>query len=140
MKTSNDSAMDRVPLVINWHTRFKGLASILHRNYQTMLEDHARLAQIFPKPPIVSYRRNPNLRSILVSCQPRVRRSSGPSIRYTQKNTKKRGRPCKLCKLCKLSHRTNRPVSKFKFKEDMSNFGGFLSVEERCSCSRVRKA
>ena len=70
---------------------------ILHRNYQTMLEDHPRLAKIFPKPPIVSYCRNPNLRSIIISCQPRIRRPSGPSIRCIEKNTKKRGRPCKLC-------------------------------------------
>ena len=49
VKTSNDSDTDSVPLVINWHTRFKGLASILHRIYQTMLEGRPKLAKIFPK-------------------------------------------------------------------------------------------
>ena len=89
--------MERVPLVINWHTKFKGLSRILHINYECMVNDHPTLKETFPEPPIVSYRRNPNIRSILVRTQKKRSRTTGPSVRCTPKNTKKRGRPRKLC-------------------------------------------
>ena len=62
---------------VDWNLRFSGLGS----------ED---MVEVFTG----------TLHSILsshISCQLRIRRSSGPSIRCTEKNTKKRGRPCKLC-------------------------------------------
>ena len=90
-------AKERVPLVINWHAKFKGLSCILHRNYECMVNDYPALKETFPEPPIVSYRRKPNIRSILVRTQKKRLRTKGPSVRCTPKNTKKRGRPCKLC-------------------------------------------
>ena len=95
--TKRKSSNERVPFVINWHTKFRGLSSLLRRNYESMITDHPELKETFPEPPIVSYRRNPNIRSTLVRSQKKILKTKGPSVRCTAKNTKKRGRPCKLC-------------------------------------------
>ena len=98
-----------MPLVINWHTKFGGLSRILHRNYECMMNDYPELKEIFPEPPIVSYRRNPNIRSILVGTRTKGLRTKGPSVRCTPKNAKrKRGRPCRLCShMCQKEFITN---------------------------------
>ena len=57
----------RVPLVINWHQKFKGLSQILHRHYNFMVTEHPDLKQVFPEPPIISYRKNSNLHNQLVN-------------------------------------------------------------------------
>ena len=58
---------NRVPLVIDWHQKFKGLSQILVRHYNFMVIEHPDLKKMFPEPPLVSYRRNPNLHNNLVS-------------------------------------------------------------------------
>ena len=88
---------NRVPLVITWHQKFKGLSKILHRHYNFMVIEHPDLQKVFPEPPIVSYRRNPNLHNHLVRTKPKENAKAGFSVRCTLEKTKKRGRPCKLC-------------------------------------------
>ena len=90
----NDS---RVPLVIDWHQKFKGLSQILHRHYNFMIIEHPDLKQVFPEAPIISYRRNPNLHSQLVKTKRQKDTKAGYSVRCTLEKIKKRGRPCKLC-------------------------------------------
>lgn len=86
----------RIPLVVNWHQKFKGISKLLHGNYRTMIDEHPKLKNVFPEPPIVSFRRNTNIRATLIQSEQKIRRN-GYSVRCTQKGTKKRGRPCKLC-------------------------------------------
>ena len=88
---------NRIPLVITWHQKFKGLSKILHRHYNFMVIEHPDLKKVFPEPPIVSYRRNPNLHNHLVRTKPKENAKAGFSVRCTLEKTKKRGRPCKLC-------------------------------------------
>ncbi len=94
---NNSPNKDRIPLVINWHRKFKGLAKVLHRNYELMIHGDPNMRNIFSNAPMIAYRRNPNIRSKLVKSDTKQSKSYGESIRCTQKNTKKRGRPCKLC-------------------------------------------
>ena len=88
---------NRVPLVINWHQKFKGLSRISHKHYNFMVIEHPDLKKVFPEPPIVSYRRNQNLHNHLVTTKPKKNAKAGFSTRCTLEKTKKRGRPCKLC-------------------------------------------
>ena len=93
----NNPNKDRIPLVINWHRKFKGLAKILHKNYELMIRGDPDMKNIFSNAPMIAYRRNPNIRSKLVRSETREPKQFAESIRCTQKKTKKRGRPCKLC-------------------------------------------
>ena len=94
-KTSNN-VNQRIPLVINWHRKFKGISKLLHDNYRHMINKHPEIKKVFPEPPIVSFRKNANLKSILIKSEEKSGKG-GYSVRCTKKNTKKRGRPCKLC-------------------------------------------
>ena len=60
---------NRIPLVTTWHHKLSGFQSILHRRYQEMINEYPHLKCIFSEPPILSFRRNKNLRNWLVhSC------------------------------------------------------------------------
>ena len=95
-KEKSNNTNQRIPLVINWHRKFKGISKLLHDNYKHMINEHPKIKDVFPEPPIVSFRKNANLRSILIKSAEKARQG-GYSVRCTEKNTKKRGRPCKLC-------------------------------------------
>ena len=86
-----------MPLVINWHRKFKGLAKILHKNYELMIRGDPDMKNVFPNAPMTAYRRNTNIRSKLVKSETKESKQFAESIRCTQRNTKRRGRPCKLC-------------------------------------------
>ena len=62
-----------------------------------MVIEHPDLKKAFPEPPLVSYRRNPNLRNHLVSTKLKKNAKAGFSVRCTLEEAKKRGRRCKLC-------------------------------------------
>ena len=62
-----------------------------------MVIEHPDLKKVFPEPPLVSYRRNPNLHNHLVSTKLKKNAKAGFSVRCTLEEAKKRGRPCKLC-------------------------------------------
>ena len=57
---------DRIPFVLFWHSKFNGIGKVLHDNYNKMITDHPALKEVFPYPPLLSYRKNRNLRNILV--------------------------------------------------------------------------
>ena len=57
---------NRIPLVTTWHHSSSGFQSILHRRYQEMINQCPPLKYIFSEPPILSSRRNINLRNWLV--------------------------------------------------------------------------
>ena len=56
----------RIPFVTTWHHKLSGLQSILHLRYREMKEQFPNLKCIFPEAPILSFRRNKNLRNQLV--------------------------------------------------------------------------
>ena len=57
---------NRVPFVVTWHHKLSALPKILHCNYETMVKKFPELKCIFPQPPVVAFRRNRNLKNLLV--------------------------------------------------------------------------
>ena len=52
---------DRVPLVLTYNHKLNSLPTILHRNYDKMVAQDPSLKEVYPSPPIVSYRKPKNL-------------------------------------------------------------------------------
>ena len=57
---------DRVPLVITYQHKLQDIPRIIHNNYRKMITNHPEMKDIFPDPPIVSYRRPQNIFDKLV--------------------------------------------------------------------------
>ena len=57
---------DRVPLVLSYHHKFLDIPNILRHNYDRMMKANPNMKEVFPSPPIVSFRRAPNLTNKLV--------------------------------------------------------------------------
>ena len=98
-KTSNN-VNQRIPLVINWHRKFKGISKLLHENYRHMINKHPEIKNVFPEPPIVSFRKNANLKSILIKSEEKSTQG-GYSVRCTKENTKKTGPAVEDTSSCK---------------------------------------
>ena len=56
----------RVPYVVDYHHKLHGIPHILKRNHLAMIRNDPSMKAIFPSPPIVSYRKQRNLRDHLV--------------------------------------------------------------------------
>ena len=63
--SQNITSDDRVPLVLTYNSFIIGTRRIMIHNYNILSSDPETRA-IFPTPPLVSYRRDRNLRDILV--------------------------------------------------------------------------
>ena len=105
----------RIPFVTTWHHKLSGFQSILHLHYREMIEQFPNLKCIFPEAPILSFRRNKNLRNQLVHTSLTVgtQKTSEQSC-YSTPCLSKRGKDCKLCPFMsntnvitnKLSHKS----------------------------------
>ena len=56
----------RVPLVVTWSHRFHGISQLLHANYARATASQSSFKDVFPEPPILSFRRAKNLKDTLV--------------------------------------------------------------------------
>ena len=61
-----EASQNRISFVLNWHTNFRDFGTIIHRNYRKMLSEYLKIKSVFPAPPLLSFRRNKNLKDILV--------------------------------------------------------------------------
>ena len=90
----------RVPFVTTWSRKLSGFQKSLQYHYKEMIDNFPNLKSVFPEPPILSYRRNQNLRNLLV-------RSSinRPPPCQTASNSS----PCQKsrCKLCRSMSKSN---------------------------------
>ena len=66
---------DRIPLVITYHHKLKPISTIIHQNYTKMIKDNPAMKDVFPEPPVVSFRRPSNLSNILVRANHVVRKT-----------------------------------------------------------------
>ena len=57
---------DRIPFVLDYHHKLQGIPHILRKNHAAMIRDNPSMKEIFPATPIVSYRKQKNLRDHLV--------------------------------------------------------------------------
>ncbi|XP_078371353.1 uncharacterized protein LOC144655006 [Oculina patagonica] len=62
---TRETRSDRVPLVITYNPALRNIQKILH-NKQPLLNSSSNCKEIFKETPVVSYRRSPNLRDLLV--------------------------------------------------------------------------
>ena len=85
----------RVRFVVEYDPRLPQISRILKRNWEVMVDLDTRLRKSFPGPPMVCYRRPPNLRDILCRARlPPLRHGfdrSRPGFRRCNKNG------CSLC-------------------------------------------
>ena len=53
--------MDRVVFSVMYHPALPSIPRIIAKGYRAMVESDPRLKEVFPKPPMVAYRRPPSL-------------------------------------------------------------------------------
>ena len=51
----------RIPLVIGWHHKLKGISDVLHHHYDRIAKSNPTFKDVFPQPPIIAYRRAKNI-------------------------------------------------------------------------------
>ena len=61
-----EASQNQISFVLNWHAKFRDFGTIIHRNYRRMLSEYSKIKPAFPAPPLLSLRRNKNLKDILV--------------------------------------------------------------------------
>ena len=81
-KSKRDSN-NRVPLVVTFSHKFREFSKILHQNYKAMIQNTPGMKNIFPEPPMVAYRRNANLKDVLV----RARHWKAPAKKTTGRHS-----------------------------------------------------
>ena len=74
-KVEKSRVSDRPVFVVTFDPRLPRLSTILNKHWQTMVQD-PHLKEVFPKPPLVSYRRQKNIRETLIRAKvpPRPKR------------------------------------------------------------------
>ena len=72
--TSND----RVPLVVTYHHKLHDLPTIVRRNYNNMIRKHPTMKDVFPQPPVVSFRKCNNLANKLIRADHNNKKSQKP--------------------------------------------------------------
>ena len=89
---------DRVPLVTTFHPHLPPVNHILRKHWP-IIQSHGRLRKIFPSPPVISFRRPPSLRDILVRAAiPRSSDDVGTGTPGEIGCTKCSNVSCKTCK------------------------------------------
>ena len=57
---------DRIPLVITWNHRIRGISKVIQSTYRSIVTQFPEFKKVFPVAPMVAYRRPKNLASFLV--------------------------------------------------------------------------
>ena len=70
--------VDRVVFSVMYHPALPSIPRIIAKGYRAMVESDPRLKEVFPKPPMVAYRRPPSLREKLIRAK--VPPPPGPSV------------------------------------------------------------
>ena len=74
-KVHRDKASTRPVFVINFDPRLPSIPAIVKKHWRTMVQD-PRMKEIFPQPPLVAYKRPPNIKDKLIRAKvPKLTRS-----------------------------------------------------------------
>ncbi len=65
-KKRDSSANNRIPLVLAYHHKLEGIGGAIKGAYKQAIMKYPSLKSLFPEPPMVAFRRAPNLRDKLV--------------------------------------------------------------------------
>ena len=76
---------DRVPLVITYHHKLTNIPAIIHKNYDKMVRKYPEMKEVFPSPPVVSFRRPRNLGDSMVRSDHTAKKTTTPPKTTTRK-------------------------------------------------------
>ena len=128
----------RIPFVTTWHHKLSGFQSILRLRYREMIEQFPNLKCIFPEAPILSFRRNKNLRNQLVHTSLTIgTQKTSEQSGYSTPCLSKRG---KGCKLCSFMSNTNVITNKLSHKSCYTSGGKCFTTDTiyAAECTRHR--
>ena len=57
---------NRVTLVLPFHHKYRGVQQVLQKSYSKMITCNPDIKQIFPNPPMISFRQAPNIQDKVV--------------------------------------------------------------------------
>ncbi len=117
---------NRTPLVVTYHPDLPPMAQIVNKHFN-ILQSNDKLKQIFPEPPLISYRRPKNIRDIV------VRAKLPPSNDQNDTDSLPGSSPCqsKRCKNCTHMKETN------FFKSSITNQRFEIRQTITCSTSNA---
>ena len=119
--------MDRVVFSVMYHPALPSIPRIIAKAYRTMVESDPRLKEVFPKPPMVAYRRPPSLREKLI----RAKVPPPPDPNGRPKRECKGMRKCGNCSTCDF-------VQEGKVvKSTMTNVVATINAAVNCRDARV---
>ena len=124
---------DRVVAVIPYHPHNIPICRILHENFHLLHQD-PELKQIFPKPPLIAFQRNKNLRDLLVrsKLRPQANQSSPPGCRPCG------DKKCKTCPFINTATTIAGPTGTFTVKSSLSCKSSDLVYVLSCTlCSKM---
>ena len=90
------TSMDRVVFSVMFHPALPAIPRIINKGYRAMVENDPRLKEVFPKPPMVAYRRPPSLREKLI----RAKVPPPPDPNTRPKRELKGMKKCGDCSTC----------------------------------------
>ena len=99
----------RPVFVINFDPRLPSITAIIKKHWKTMSKD-PKLAEVFPLPPLVAYKRPPNIKQKI------IRAKIPPTILRPQRESKgmKKCLNCAACPFIKEGHKVEATQSNFK--------------------------
>ena len=85
---------DRVVFVVQYDPRLPSISNVLHKHYRTMIANDPSLKEVFPKPPMVAYKRPPTIGDKLI-------RSKVPKLQNRRSSRQLKGmKKCFNCVNC----------------------------------------
>ena len=119
-------------LVHTYDPRLPPIASIQAKHWRTMTRD-SYIKEVFPRPPLTAYRRQPNLRNLLI----RAKVPKNGNSRRETKGMSKCGKGCTACPYIKegKSIKINKAEWKLKRKYDCNSYNLIYAIvckKEKC--------
>ena len=101
------------------------LTGIIQKHHRTMIQDDPRLKEVFNQPPLIAYKRNRNLKDILI-------RSKVPNLNRRRSKRRLKGmKKCGKCATCPFVKEGTR------IKSTKTNFSKEINSSVDCSDSNV---
>ena len=106
-KVVHSKTTDRAVFVVTYDPRLPDLASIVKKHWRVMVQD-SYLAEVYPKPPLIAYKRQRNIKDLLVKAKvpPARQRRSLPGMH--------RCGNCPICPYIKTGKIINATASKYR--------------------------
>lgn len=105
-RVSRESSNSRQVFAVTYDPRLPSINSIVRRHWRTMTRDQY-MAEVFPKPPLIAYKRPKNLRDLLIKAKVPARQQQRPGRDKTGMKQCQKCPICPLVKTCKIIRSTS---------------------------------